>query len=89
MVAQVQQEPAPAFDSDIDPGTKSELVKKLQKTLKNLGYFNGVVTTEYFGETTRKAVLAFQIDKGIISSENDIGAGRVGPSTRNALNELL
>lgn len=79
----------PLFVFDIGTGTSSPLVKKLQETLKNLGYFDGTIITDYFGEKTREAVIAFQLEKGIISSVSDIGAGRVGPQTRDLLNGLL
>ncbi|MEK7097306.1 MAG: peptidoglycan-binding domain-containing protein, partial [Patescibacteria group bacterium] len=86
---QKAEEKEPLFAADLDPGTSSPLVKKLQTVLKDFGYYNGMVTTEYFGEKTRDAVIAFQIDKGIISSPSDIGAGRIGPQTRELLNSLI
>lgn len=86
---QKAEEKEPLFAADLDPGISSPLVKKLQTVLKDFGYYNGMVTTEYFGEKTRDAVIAFQIDKGIISSPSDIGAGRIGPQTRDLLNSLI
>jgi peptidoglycan hydrolase-like protein with peptidoglycan-binding domain/3D (Asp-Asp-Asp) domain-containing protein len=77
-----------AFNEDMDFGDNSSQVSKLQKTLKTLGYFGGNVTT-FFGERTFNALVAFQVDKGIVNSEESFGAGRVGPQTRSVLNRLL
>ncbi|MBU1446411.1 peptidoglycan-binding protein [Patescibacteria group bacterium] len=77
------------FDEDLSLGSNGEDVQKLQDTLKQLGFFESGFTTDYFGETTQKAVIAFQKDQGIISSEEDFGAGSVGPQTRAALHAIL
>jgi len=78
-----------AFNSDLNPGSSGEDVEKLQKTLKDLGYFNGAIVTSYYGDVTKEAVINFQKDKKIISSDEDKGAGRFGPQTRDLLNSLL
>lgn len=77
------------FTQDMQPGTQGEMVALLQKTLSDLGFFSGGLTTDYFGDQTLKAVIAFQIEYGIISSEDDFGAGHVGPKTRAMLNDLI
>jgi len=76
------------FIEDIDPGVKSYIVRDLQEGLKRLGYFNGD-TTVFFGPQTKAALIAFQLDKKIIQSEDSRGAGRLGPQTRSVLNEIL
>ncbi|MBU1992783.1 MAG: peptidoglycan-binding protein [Patescibacteria group bacterium] len=90
LVAVVEvEEKESVFVADLGFGDKSESVKTLQETLKKLGYFDGVITTEYFGQQTANALLAFQLENEIISSTDEIGAGRLGPSTRAKLNELI
>lgn len=66
-------------------GDRGEDVKELQKKLRKLGFFKGFLLTEYFGDITKEAVIAFQISNGIIGSEDDEGAGVVGSETRKKL----
>jgi len=77
------------LNEDLKLGNSGEDVQILQNILKKLGFFESNFTTDYFGNTTKKAVIAFQKDQGIITSENDIGAGYVGPQTRSALQSIL
>lgn len=74
--------------SELDFGATSYEVRKLQGFLKDNGYFTGDDLTNYFGPATRRAVLKFQMDNGLISGENDTGAGRVGPNTLKLLNSM-
>jgi peptidoglycan hydrolase-like protein with peptidoglycan-binding domain/3D (Asp-Asp-Asp) domain-containing protein len=78
-----------AFTSDLTYGSSGEEVETLQKSLKDLGYFDGVIVTSYFGDVTKNAVINFQKAQNIISSEDDQGAGHFGPQTRDLLNSLL
>jgi peptidoglycan hydrolase-like protein with peptidoglycan-binding domain len=78
----------PQFDMNLVPGDSGESVKNLQATLKELGHFTGEVTGSYGAETTA-AVLAFQLDAKIVNSQNDPGAGYLGPKTRTALNAAV
>lgn len=64
-------------------------VKKLQKFLLDQGYFQGYLTTDYFGEVTLAAVIDFQLNHGIIASADDFGAGRVGPGTLSMINSYF
>ena len=81
--------PERLFPEDIWYLSEGDDVKSLQEYLANLGYFNGV-TNGYFGDDTRMAIYLFQKDKGLINSIADLGAGHLGPSTREALeNEIL
>ncbi|PIR54746.1 hypothetical protein COU74_03270 [Candidatus Peregrinibacteria bacterium CG10_big_fil_rev_8_21_14_0_10_36_19] len=73
---------------ELDYGISDPEVSKLQKFLKSQGYFNGILITDYFGDTTKEALLKFQIEKGLVDSEDDSGAGRVGPSTIKLINSL-
>ncbi len=59
-------------------GSKGDEVKKLQRALKNRGYFSGSITG-YFGTSTLAAVTAFQQRNGLKAD------GVAGPATQNAL----
>jgi len=74
--------------AEMDFGTTSADVKKLQAILKGKGYFANSSFSNYYGPETREAVVKFQKDNGIISGENDTGAGRVGPATLKLLNSM-
>lgn len=65
-----------------------EHVRNLQKTLKTLGYFK-VADTAIFGDTTKNSLVKYQIDKGIITSEKDAGAGVFWPKTKETLKSEL
>lgn len=77
------------FVSDLVYGSKGSDVETLQGKLKELGYFQGAIITDYYGDVTKEAVIDFQLANGIISSINDVGAGKVGPQTRAKLNTIL
>ncbi|MFH1534117.1 MAG: peptidoglycan-binding protein [Nitrospirota bacterium] len=75
--------------NEMDYGLVSPEVVKLQQFLRENGYFAGVLMTDYFGPQTQEALLAFQLDQQIISSVDDHGAGRVGPSTLASINSYF
>ncbi|MBN1494713.1 peptidoglycan-binding protein [Candidatus Peregrinibacteria bacterium] len=77
------------FAFDLSLGSTGQQVALLQEQLKKLGFYKSGITTTYFGEITKEAVIAFQIAKGVIAGENDEGAGIVGPQTREILNSLI
>lgn len=68
-------------------GDSGDDVSTLQKTLKDLGYFDYPVVTGYYGPATEEAVYKFQIANNVVSSETDPGAGQFGPVTRGILYE--
>ncbi len=74
--------------TELDFGVVHEDVKDLQKVLKEKGYFDAGLFTDYFGEATRDALVKFQIANGIVKSDSDKGAGRVGPKTMEVLNQF-
>ena len=76
------------FQSGLSIGSKGDSVKALQSSLKDLGYFTEE-NTGFFGEKTQSAILAFQLDNGVINSENDVGAGYFGPKTRGTLSRIM
>ncbi|MBI5414652.1 peptidoglycan-binding protein [Candidatus Peregrinibacteria bacterium] len=81
---------ASLFAKDLFLGSSGEEVRKLQKYLKVLGFFDGSAAEEgIYGPLTQKAVLDFQISRRIIAAHSDFGAGVLGPKTRIALEEML
>jgi peptidoglycan hydrolase-like protein with peptidoglycan-binding domain/3D (Asp-Asp-Asp) domain-containing protein len=73
--------------AELDFGVTNKQVAVLQKFLKDQGYFDGDITN-YFGPSTKAAITEFQKDNGLVKSESDTGAGRVGPGTLNLINNL-
>ena len=71
---------------ELEFGAVSTDVKVLQQFLKDNGFFPGFLVTDYYGPLTKDSVIEFQLDRGIIGSVDDLGAGRVGPSTLKAIN---
>lgn len=59
----------------------SPRVRALQKTLAELWYFE-YKDTAIFWVKTKTSLIAYQQDKNIISSQNDLWAGIFGPATR-------
>ncbi len=86
----VEGEPIkPQILANMDIYDSGQEVKKLQDLLIEKGYLPKGLNTAYFGQKTKKALLKFQLENGIIASEYDTGAGRVGPKTRRILNNLF
>jgi len=78
----VQPAMTEVFTKDLAYKSNNNMVKTLQAKLKELGYFAGNLTN-YFGLSTKKAVMSFQKDKGIKPAN-----GKVGPATRAILNKI-
>lgn len=78
------------FTRPLRRGSSGEEVRHLQflLVLDPVLYPEGLVTG-YFGPATEAAVKRFQRKLGIITREAEPGFGRVGPKTREKLNELL
>jgi len=81
------QNPA-VFDRPITPASNQEDLKELQTALTTLGYYFGEIDGTYT-DITRDAVKAFQMDRGVISSDQDAGAGNFGPLTKSTLKGAL
>ena len=62
----------------LEDGSSGEQVRKLQKRLKDLGYYNGNVDGN-FGESTMAAVMAFQLRNNLTVD------GKAGPATQRVL----
>lgn len=73
---------------DLYLGVKGNDVIILQDLLKELGFFPiNTDSTGFYGSITMKAVRDFQLAKGIILKEDEAGAGRCGPRTREYINK--
>jgi len=66
----------------------SPRVRELQKKLKILGYFN-YKDTAIFWNITKQSIIKYQLDKKIIKSKNELGAGYFWPKTREQLTNDL
>lgn len=69
-------------------GMSGKEVSLLQQFLKDQGFFKGALITEYYGNTTREAVIQFQLTNNIIDSADESGAGHTGPETLELINSL-
>ncbi|MBI5413159.1 peptidoglycan-binding protein [Candidatus Peregrinibacteria bacterium] len=74
---------AEKFASDIGYGTRGKDVENLQKVLKRLGFFQGRLTTEYYGDITKGAIIAFQKSHSIDAT------GALDTQTRRILNKII
>lgn len=70
------------------PGDDGEDIAQLQEGLKELGFFTGDVTSSY-DESTRTAVIDFQVASGTLASATSYGAGYFGPKTLTAFKSSL
>ena len=69
-------------------GMRGPEVATLQKFLKDQGFFDGNLITQYYGTLTQNAVADFQQAHKLISTPSDTGAGYVGPATLELINSL-
>ena len=77
------------FVVNLKYGTTHVDIQGLQTALQFEGFFpKNVPTTQYYGELTRKAVLAFRVKYGISSSTDPMGKS-CGPLTRAKLNNIF
>jgi len=89
MFNEIESDTNQKFEKDLEFGMRDPDVIRLQDFLKAQGYFPiNIESTGYYGSITVKAVRDFQLDKGIISSPEDGGAGRCGPKTREVINKI-
>lgn len=80
---------APLIPEGLSFGARGEDVTRLQNFLKNVGFLPADDEIGFFGEKTRDGLIAFQKTQRIISSEFDVGAGRVGPQTKSVIEKFL
>ena len=77
-------EPEPAYIPLTYGDTGSE-VKELQRVLRDAGFFNSGFLTNYFGEKTQSALIAFQLENQLIASADDDAAGVLTQETQQKL----
>lgn len=78
------------FNTNLHQGSEGIDVTKLQKLLKQLGYFTYKDITGFYGKETKKAVLAFQYEQGIVMFGIESLFGHFcGQKTRKSLNEQV
>lgn len=78
------------YFSCLSAGMRSPEVTKLQRALSELGYFTYPSFTEYYGKETQKAVLAFQLETGVVKFGIESLFGfYFGEKSKKALTELI
>jgi peptidoglycan hydrolase-like protein with peptidoglycan-binding domain len=60
-------------------------VKLLQTELAALGFFPEKKINSVFGPLTEQSIIRYQLDRNLIASRSDTGAGYVGPATLRTL----
>lgn len=74
------------ISGDVYDGTKNTDIRELQKMLKEMWYFKFDIDGLY-NKRLVDALLAFQLAKQIVTSNDDIGAWFYGPVTQSTLEE--
>ncbi|KKU79783.1 MAG: SpoIID/LytB domain protein [Candidatus Peregrinibacteria bacterium GW2011_GWA2_47_7] len=74
---------------DLRYGQRHDDVRALQKMLKTLGYYEGNLLSDYFGDITRDSLIAFQMTYGLINSKNDANAGIFDARTRETIEKIV
>ncbi len=72
------------IEKELDVGSQGARVASAQRLLRFLGYYRGR-TNGVYDDRLAAAVLKFQLEKGIVASQSDAGAGRIGPTTKGLL----
>lgn len=80
----MKPENSPILAEGMELGLIGDDVRQAQKLLRYLDYYRGRTNGEFDAEL-RLAVLRFQIDHGVVTSDGIAGAGRIGPATRTAI----
>ncbi|HEC21176.1 MAG TPA: hypothetical protein ENI70_01530, partial [Candidatus Peregrinibacteria bacterium] len=74
--------------SNVGLNDRGDNVRKIQESLKKLGYYGKKVTGHY-GPSTVNAVYLFQVESKIITGEDDLGAGYFGNQTSLSLSKKI
>ncbi len=69
---------------EADRNSSESTLAAVRRTLRYLGYYNGTTVGPY-DDALFDAILAFQKDQALVGGPDSIGAGRVGPKTREAM----
>ncbi|MFA5855107.1 MAG: peptidoglycan-binding protein [Candidatus Gracilibacteria bacterium] len=75
------------FPEDIYFGDSGESVTKMQEYLVTWGYLSEA--SGFYSSDTAQAIFAFQIDFGIVSGPDEMGAGHFGINTRKKFDTLI
>lgn len=76
------------LEPNLETGDVGDSILRLQLVLRGLGYYSGETSGKYDAKT-KEAVFAYQKYHGVVSSKNDLGAGRFGPQTYTHLSTAL
>ncbi len=88
-ISRLVEVPAPPlFTKNLYKGDTGENVKDLQIALETLGYYTGLIDSEY-SAALKAAVLDFQLEAFVIDKATDTGAGGFGPKTQTALSAAI
>lgn len=74
-------------DGTLQRGSSGKNVRSLQELLKDYGFLK--VATGTFGAETFDSLVRFQIDRGLVATASDRGAGFYGPRTKQAFEEAI
>jgi peptidoglycan hydrolase-like protein with peptidoglycan-binding domain len=83
---------AATLNRNLDLGMSGSDVSSLQTYFRaDVNMYPSGLVTGYFGQLTQSAVQKFQVSRGIVTSGTPptTGYGRVGPTTRSALNMAM
>ncbi|MDD3119923.1 MAG: peptidoglycan-binding protein, partial [Candidatus Gracilibacteria bacterium] len=72
------------FNVNINEKSGSEIIKKLQNILKEIGFYNDNVNG-IFDTKLEEAIFAFQVEAKILQKKEDVGSYYYGPKTRETL----
>jgi len=64
----------------VDDGASPKIISEAQRILRFFGYYRGRTSGEY-DDNLFASILRFQQDNWLVGTENDPGAGRIGPLT--------
>jgi peptidoglycan hydrolase-like protein with peptidoglycan-binding domain/3D (Asp-Asp-Asp) domain-containing protein len=68
----------------VDASSKGSTIAAAKRTLRFLGYYRGQTEID-FNDALKSAITNFQKSHGIINSDTEAGAGRIGPKTLKAV----
>ena len=73
------------FETSISAESNTKLITKLQSVLSELGYLDTDYASGEYDDTTKSAVLDFQLETWVVPSKDVLGATMYGPMTRKQL----
>ncbi|MDD5623893.1 MAG: peptidoglycan-binding protein, partial [Candidatus Peribacteraceae bacterium] len=86
MAASRRQGAAPPVVKNVEKNSPPSVVRAAQRTLRFFGFYKGRTSGEY-DDNLYAAILMFQQKKGLVGTEKDPGAGRIGPLTRGKMRD--